>query len=156
MRRVSPMVQRRGGDVDMDSAMTPMIDVVFLLLVFFVWTASFQIVEQILPSEMSSQIGSQAADNLDPPPESDFDDIVISIGWDGAKPNWTFNTQSIGSVDQLNQKLLELANVQIDATVIIDPDGLVPLGEVISVYDLSKLAGFAKVSFAVNPAAIGN
>ena len=53
MRRPSPLLQR-GNDTDLDSAMTPMIDVVFLLLVFFVWTASFTIVEHILDSEMSA------------------------------------------------------------------------------------------------------
>ena len=42
MKRPSPYVDRR-GDASMDSTMTPMIDVVFLLLVFFVWTASFQL-----------------------------------------------------------------------------------------------------------------
>ena len=53
MKRPSQLVDQRASAVDMDSAMTPMIDVVFLLLIFFVWTASFQIVEQILPSEIS-------------------------------------------------------------------------------------------------------
>ena len=57
MRRPSPLVSR-GSETDIDSAMTPMIDVVFLLLVFFVWTASFQIVEHVMPSELSEQIGS--------------------------------------------------------------------------------------------------
>ncbi len=85
MKRVSPLV-RRGGDTDLDSAMTPMIDVVFLLLVFFVWTASFQIVEYILPSDMSVQIGSEQAENMEPPPEKDFEDVVVRIGWDGTLP----------------------------------------------------------------------
>ena len=78
MKRVSPLV-RQGSDTDMDSAMTPMIDVVFLLLVFFVWTASFQIVEQILPSEMSAQFGSDSSDQVDPPPPKDFEDVVVKI-----------------------------------------------------------------------------
>ena len=36
-----------------DIPMTPMIDVVFLLLVFFVWTASFQLVENRLPGAIA-------------------------------------------------------------------------------------------------------
>ena len=47
---------RRGGDVDMNESMTPMIDVVFLLLVFFVWTASFQLVEKVMRSELSTEM----------------------------------------------------------------------------------------------------
>ena len=56
MRRPRETVQ--SGPTDIDAAMTPMIDVVFLLLVFFVWTASFQIIEQALPSQLVSQTGS--------------------------------------------------------------------------------------------------
>ncbi|MBC8874781.1 MAG: biopolymer transporter ExbD, partial [Planctomycetes bacterium] len=54
MRRESIYTQRRS---DLDVKMTPMIDVVFLLLVFFVWTASFHIVEHILPSSVSAVRG---------------------------------------------------------------------------------------------------
>ena len=151
MKRPSPMVERRGGGTDLDSAMTPMIDVVFLLLVFFVWTASFQIVEQILPSEMSSQLGSDPVDLTDPPPEADFDDLVIKIGWDGTNPTWALNGNTIGSLDELRDRLVAVADIEIAAPVILDPSGVVPLGNVIEVYDISKLAGFSKVSFAVNP-----
>ena len=42
--------QRTRGDLEI--SMTPMIDVVFLLLVFFVWTASFQVVENMLPTSL--------------------------------------------------------------------------------------------------------
>ncbi|MEO8496389.1 MAG: biopolymer transporter ExbD, partial [Planctomycetota bacterium] len=40
MRRPSIFTERREP---LDVKMTPMIDVVFLLLIFFVWTASFHI-----------------------------------------------------------------------------------------------------------------
>mgnify|MGYP001380259885 CR=1 FL=1 len=36
--------------------LTPMIDVVFLLLIFFICTASFQIVEQTLPSGVQLEL----------------------------------------------------------------------------------------------------
>ena len=39
-----------------DVTMTPMIDVVFLLLIFFICTASFQIVEQNLPSRIQLEL----------------------------------------------------------------------------------------------------
>ena len=35
----------------------PLIDIVFLLLVFFVWTASFHLVEQLLPSNLIAAAG---------------------------------------------------------------------------------------------------
>ena len=151
MKRPSPMIETRGSGTDLDSAMTPMIDVVFLLLVFFVWTASFQIIEQILPSEMSSQLGSDPVDLAQPPPEADFDDIVVQIGWDGTNPNWTLNGQMVATIGALRDRLSILADIKSDAPVILDPASAVPLGYVIEVYDASKMAGLIKVSFAVNP-----
>ena len=60
---------------ELEIKMTPMIDVVFLLLVFFVWTASFQAVEYLLPSSLSQKQGSGQTVNLDqPPPEIEFED----------------------------------------------------------------------------------
>ena len=72
MKRASIFNQRRDG---LDVKMPPMLDVVFLLLIFFVWTASFQIVEQVLPSSVSEQAGAGEPTN-DPPPEADFPDLA--------------------------------------------------------------------------------
>ena len=151
MKRISPLIRHRHHGTDMDSAMTPMIDVVFLLLVFFVWTVSFQLVEQILSSELSSQMGSEPSQVEDPPPEADFDNVVVKIGWDGTQPNWLLNDQPLASIDALRRQLTMISGVKPDAPVILDPNGSVPLGHVIEVYDVSKQAGFAEVSFAVNP-----
>ena len=150
MRRSSPLVHFRSSGTDLDAAMTPMIDVVFLLLVFFVWTASFQIIEQILPSELSSQMGTEPTDFTDPPPDSDFDRVVVRIGWDGANPNWKLNELPVNSIAQLRDQLIAISGIKSDAPVILHPDGQVPLGFVIEAYDVCKLAGFLQVSFAVN------
>jgi biopolymer transport protein ExbD len=149
MRRVSPLI-RRGGETDLDTAMTPMIDVVFLLLVFFVWTASFQVVEQILPSKMSALIGSDPIDQVEPPPK-DFEDIVVRIGWDGQTPLWRLNDQPMASLEAVEQQLKTISAIQVDAPVILHPEPIVPLGHVIAAYDVAKVAGFEQVSFAVNP-----
>ncbi len=151
MRRPSPLVNQRSIGTDLDSAMTPMIDVVFLLLVFFVWTASFQIVEQILPSELSAQMGSEPAEVTEPTPESDYDEVVVKIGWDGTQPNWSLNDEAVGDIGALIERLTIISNVRSDKPVILDPEDQVPLGFVIEAYDASKVAGFSKVSFAVDP-----
>ena len=150
MKRISPLV-RRGSETDLDSAMTPMIDVVFLLLVFFVWTASFQIVEQILPSELSELVGSDSAEDVEPPPPKDFEDIIVRIGWDGQSPNWRINDQAVPSLAAVGEQLGAISEIQVAATVILRPEPIVPLGHVIEAYDVAKLAGFDQISFAVNP-----
>ncbi len=150
MRRSSPLV-RRGNEIDLESAMTPMIDVVFLLLIFFVWTAGFEIIEQILPSEMSTQMGAEPIDTAEPPPEKDFEDVVIRIGWDGTAPNWSINDQPVASLELVGQQLKTISGIQAGAPVILHPQSSVPLGHVIETYDVAKVAGFTQVAFAVNP-----
>lgn len=150
MKRSSPFI-RRGSDIDIDEAMTPMIDVVFLLLVFFVWTASFQLIEQILPSNMSELSGSDPINQLEPPEPKDFDDIVVRIAWDGQAPIWKINDQLFGSVEEVKTRLTTIADIQAEAIVVLHPDPVVPLGIVIGAYDTAKLSGFSEVSFAVNP-----
>lgn len=150
MKRPSPLLRSR-KEADVDAAMTPMIDVVFLLLVFFVWTASFQIIEYILPTQVSAEMGQDAADPVDPPPPSDFENIVIRIGWDGAAPNYTMNNQPIDGVQEMGQRLAAVAAIENQAVVILHPQSSVPLGFVIEAYDAAKLAGFPKIAFAVNP-----
>ncbi len=141
--------QHSRGDVDIDSAMTPMIDVVFLLLVFFVWTASFQIVEQMLPAELSSQMGTDPTTLLEPPPEKDLEDIVIAVSFDGSA-TWTLNGQPLAGVDAVERRLESIARIDPSATVIVHPSPEVPLEYVIETYDAAKLTGFTSVSFAVN------
>ncbi|MBL7042586.1 MAG: biopolymer transporter ExbD [Pirellulaceae bacterium] len=148
MRRESIYTQRRS---DLDVKMTPMIDVVFLLLVFFVWTASFHIVEHILPSSVSAVRGSQPSDPSTPPPaEEDFDDVVIRIHWLDTRPGWQVNEQSMPSLDAVRASLASIATVKPDAPVILHPDQDVPLGDVIDVYDVTRLEGFEKVQFAAS------
>ncbi len=142
MRRRSPFARREPLEIKM----TPMIDVVFLLLVFFVWTASFQVVEYLLPSELSTLLGNQAALE-EPPPEADFEDVVIRIHWTDDQPGWTINDQQADSLAQLHQRLQAIAQVKQDAPVILHPDEEVPLGDVINVFDLSRLIGFEKIQF---------
>ncbi|MGI9519524.1 MAG: ExbD/TolR family protein [Pirellulaceae bacterium] len=143
---------RADRDADMDSTMTPMIDVVFLLLIFFVWTAGTQLVEYILPSEMRPQLGNQESNLTEPLPEQDFDNVLIRLRWDGDLPDWTINDQEMKSADEVATTLRTLADINIDAPIIVHPDANVPMGYVIEMYDVAKLAGFVKVSFALNNA----
>lgn len=149
MKRISPFL-RRSTAVDLDSAMTPMIDVVFLLLVFFVWTASFVTVEQILPSELSSQIGDQAADVVTPPAEQDLDNVVLRIRMQGDRPTWRINEHDYDAISDVERQLRLLARAAAAAPVILHPQSDVPLGYVVEAWDVTRSSGMQKISFAVN------
>ncbi len=148
MRRPSPFVDRRG---ELEIKMTPMIDVVFLLLVFFIWTASFQIVEQVLPSHLSQVAGSIPTNSDEPPPvEEDFDRVVLRIRWVDGHARWRINQIDVGSLQQVRSRLETIAAIKANAPVILHPDKDVPLGHVIDLYDLTRLAGFEQIQFAAS------
>lgn len=135
---------RREGTPEV--AMTPMIDVVFMLLIFFVWTASFQVAELVLPSSLVTQSGAGAV-QLDPDLE-DLDRVVVRVGWDGARPSWAVNDMPLVSLGAVRQRLATVAAIKADLPVLVDPRPEVPLGHVIDVYDLARQAGFESVQFA--------
>jgi len=136
------------GQRRLDVKMTPMIDVVFLLLVFFVWTASFQITEYILPSALSVNEGSGEASEMRPE-QLDFEPVVVQILWKNQQPAWIVSETALTDLEQVRQTLFRVAAVKHDLPLVIDPQAGVPFGDVIDVYDISQIAGFQKIQFAI-------
>ena len=144
MRLPAPHTSRR----DVDITMTPMIDVVFLLLIFFVCTASFQIAEQVLPARLAIS-GSQAPQwKVDP--EIDLEEVVVKIQWRDAAPSWVVSGRPLESFDQVREVLESVAAIDPGVPVILDVDGSVPLAHVIDVYDLCRKIGMTKIEFAAS------
>lgn len=137
--------QRRSA---MEINMTPMIDMVFLLIVYFVWTSGDSALETLLPSRIAEQAGTQATPSDVPPPEADFDPVVVRVAREGGNTTWRVNEQSLGSLQELRSVLQKLAEIKRDAPVILDPEGDVSLGDAIDVYDLARRLGFEKVQFS--------
>ena len=140
--------QRTRGDLEI--SMTPMIDVVFLLLVFFVWTASFQVVENMLPTSLLAVAGTQATELAEPAPDLDFDEIVIRLIWEGRALRWQINNLRVASLEEVRSRLAQIAAIRQAATVFLHPDQEVPIGDVVDVYDQARLAGFKQVQFATS------
>lgn len=146
MRRPSPYRDRKPLQV----AMTPMIDVVFLLLVFFLWTASFQVLEYSLPSNISApaNAGSEAERQLE---IEDFDQIVVRITGEPASLRYSINQRQAADLPEVRKILTTLASHKNDVPLIIDPQETVPVGRVIDVYDIGRIANFQEIQFAVEP-----
>lgn len=132
-----------------DSSMTPMIDVVFLLLVFFVWTASFQAIEKLLPSQLTKATTGGTGSDVEME-ELDFEQVVVRVTYDGNVVGWIVNGQSLFSLGEVRSRLEQVANIRADLPVRIDPDDPVPLGDVMDVYDIARLLGFGSIQFAVS------
>jgi len=133
-----------------DVTMTPMIDVVFLLLIFFICTASFQIVEQNLPSRVQLDVPPGA----EPIPANqqieDVDAVIVKIGWQNDEPTWGLNSQRCPGFKTLQKKLVALSVIDSSVPVILDVAPEVPLGYAIDAYDLGRKAGFSEIQFAAD------
>lgn len=153
----------RGDDEDL--AMTSMIDVVFLLLVFFVWTSSFDLPETNLPGRIAMAAeptekspDTQSETDTDaptrPPLESEPSEnrpseIVVRLL---ATPGGTvYQVGAIGlsNLDEVRAKLAAIAQLPISPIVIIDPEPTITVNETIATFDLARELAFAQVLLAV-------
>ena len=126
--------------------MTAMIDVVFLLLIFFVCTASFQAVEMVLPSNLL--VNSNATVDVPIEPPEDLERIVVVVQGGPNNIQWLVNDQPCESIEGLGQLLGAIASIDAGLPVVVDCGDAVPLAEAITVYDLARTLGLSKVQFA--------
>jgi biopolymer transport protein ExbD len=129
--------------------MTPMIDVVFQLLIFFVCTTSFQALEELLPTGLQAP-GVTGRIARRPAEIEDLEEVIIKVGWQDGAPRWEINDHQCRRHDELRSLLAEVASIGRELPVILDVDGQVPLGTMIDSFDLCRLAGFRDIRFAAN------
>lgn len=142
-----------GTDRERDShAMTPMIDVVFQLLVFFVVAATGHVAESLLPTELPPA-GATTSLVERTERESWADEVFVRLTRDGEQTIADLNGTLYRDLGRLTQVLAALAEVSRDNPIILEIDDAVPLGDVIRVYDACRAAGFESISFAAEPAA---
>jgi biopolymer transport protein ExbD len=139
----------RPASDSLELTMTPMIDVVFLLLVFFVWTSSFELPEFDLPSAIAqppaggNEIGSQQ-----PLPAEAFDELFVGVSLQDARQVITLNGQRVDSLAALSARLKEILALGVQPPVIVDPSEQITMNVAVSVYDAARAAGADRVLFA--------
>ena len=118
--------------------LTPMLDVVFILLIFFVVTATFL-------SETAISAASSDNNNQDPPPESDDKkNILFEIGPNNeiilnGNPRPVIQTQIRSNIDQLRAE-------NPAASVIIQPDDSSDVATLVLIMDAARQAGMDNIS----------
>ena len=118
--------------------LTPMLDVVFILLIFFVVTATFL-------SETSINAASSDNNNNETPPEdTDKKNILFEIGPNNeiilnGNPRPIIATQVRSNIDQLKAE-------NPAASVIIQPDNSSEVSTLVMIMDAARQAGMANIS----------
>ena len=134
--------------------MTPMIDVVFLLLIFFLASSSFQRLEKTLSSAVASAPDLMPQGNTPeqvPPKDlTDLSDVVVRI--QRAKNvaanksvEYSMNGEPIANLERLSNRMKAILRVRADVPIVIDPDDDVPAGEAIRIYDIARANGSVSV-----------
>jgi biopolymer transport protein ExbD len=127
------------------AAMTPLIDIVFQLLIFFVCATTGHLRELLLPTDLAGGgVQAEAPQNVDAPVAQ----VWIRLRVDG---NVTV-TEIEGAVyrpeDNVRGVLFALAAAAKEVPLILDIGGDVPLGDVVEIVDVCRAAGFGSVHFA--------
>ena len=130
-----------------------MIDVVFLLLVFFLATSSFQRIEKALPSAVAAapDTKQQGSGKTDDPPNAltDLSDVVVRIqrlkNATSFSIAYSINGEPIESLEILSNRMNAILRVRADVPIVIDPSDDVSAGDAIRVYDLARANGSVAV-----------
>ncbi|MBX3423854.1 MAG: biopolymer transporter ExbD [Pirellulaceae bacterium] len=142
-----PVRSRRPVEI----AMTPMIDVIFLLLIFFLATSSFRLVEQLLPSGISQMQSTGGPDSMPPPdvPPEAVHQVVVKLDWQLEALTVSLNGQRLREFADLRSHFLQIAQVQVAVPVVIDPSPDTPAQVVVEAYDWARTAGLPQVYLAI-------
>ena len=140
------------GSDSLEVKMTPMIDVVFLLLIFFIWTSSFELPEFDLPSAIAEPpSGAAEVSSDEPPPTEAFEEIVVRVTMQGANIILELNGQRFDDALSLKNRLREIIALGVQPPVIIDPDDQITMNTAVEIYDAARAAGADRVLFAARP-----
>ena len=130
---------RRQQSSEMSFQIAPMIDVIFLLLCFFVTSQIFATYEQNIPFELPTAKTSELPKRLP-------GDIIVNIKPSGE----VIVMQRSLSYDKLKGVLTSLAKEFAETNITIRADKTTPYEYVVAVLDLCREVGLYKVRFATS------
>jgi len=127
---------RERDEVSLD--MTPLIDVVFLLLIFFMLTASFTQAQRLKVELPKAEQGESAQDQSK--------EWVIEID---AQGNYALNGEALAG-EQLTVRLRELPDRSEDTAIQIRADGKTEHQAVVKALDAARAAGLTHIGLATD------
>ncbi len=117
--------------------MTPLIDVVFLLIIFFMLSSSFILQPGIKVSLPESNVSEPQVEKT----------VEITI----TQENFIFYNADRISFDELKLKFLSLTKTAPNSTIVIKADGNVKHFKVVEIMALAKENGLKKLAIATRP-----
>jgi biopolymer transport protein ExbD len=128
------------NDDEAEINMTPMLDIVFIMLIFFIVTASFV-------SESGLDVSAPDPNQPPPPEDQDKKNILVQVS-NNNTIKVDFRRVDIRQV-RANIQRLHAENPEGIVVIQASPDS--DAGILVEIYDQANLAGVSKVSLAVGP-----
>lgn len=130
--------------------LTSMIDVIFLLLIFFVCTADFKKPEKTLPTNLN--LPGAVANERIPQQERDLGKIVVRVlVMPSRNVMYSVDGKRVASIAEVEALLDSLSEIDSNTPVVVAPERDVPLERVLDVYDCARRVGLGKIKFAASP-----
>ena len=134
---------RKSQPEDLDINLTPLIDVVFLLLIFFMVSTTFDKASEIaidLPKAQTSEL------------KEEKDAIEVSVDASG---NYYVNGRQLVNAQTatIRQALRTAAGDEAQPRIVINADSLVTYQAIITLMDAARQLGFARLSFTARRSA---
>jgi biopolymer transport protein ExbD len=147
--------RRFRGDVDDGDPMTPMIDVVFLLLVFFICASVGTVADKLLPAELRGTTTAETK-SAEPPQETwTLPVIQVRLEPDAGGMRILLDQQSLPGLEVLSSRLQKLVAIDPTIRLVLNIHDDIDVQQFISVYDLCQQLQFQNISFAVNAGQAG-
>jgi biopolymer transport protein ExbD len=124
--------------------MTPLIDVIFLLMIFFLLTINFHMPEGVINNQLP-QLAEQNSDEL----SKDWETVRLRVKLvrEDMRLKIYLQERVIYSYEDLLQYLNELPN---DILIVIEPDDKVPYKHVIGVYNMCIKSKKKDIVFSIS------
>ena len=149
--------------------MTPMIDVVFQLMIFFMCTIKFKTLEGKLSAYLPKDVGVNSSD-AEPLEKVDVIIKLVKEGsklhpyknanWDGQGPfkygpdrvvQYKVGSKEMTDLSELGDRLKKLYDATPERAATIEPHNGVVYGDLVSVLDQAIIAGFRDITFKGAP-----
>ena len=143
MRRPS---RARGGSASGELQMGPLIDCVFLLLTYFLFTISLATIEGLLPSELA--LGDELSET-ELELEEDPQEVIIRLVQTGDEVQYFFDEWPVADYDGVLRQVSALPR---ESLVVIDAGATVAYRHVVGLYNHCLRSSIERVIFPVSGA----
>jgi biopolymer transport protein ExbD len=125
---------------DLDINITPLIDVVFLLLIFFMVSTTFT---------RQSQINLSLPEASEEVVEHEIEKVSVAVDSDG---RYYINEQALinSQMNTIKQGISDVAGGMHDPVIVVSADSNVSHQSVVKILDAARQLGYVRITFATN------